>query len=53
MSNFEIYKNINLSQEEMYVINNEFEKITELNLDDLNDDNLIDKMFIRGCEQNN
>lgn len=53
MSNLEIYKDTNLSPEEMYVINNEFEKITELNLDELNDNDLIDKMFLRGCEQNN
>ena len=53
MSNLEIYKNANLSSEEMYVINNEFEKITALNLDELNENVMIDKMFLRGCEQNN
>lgn len=37
----------------MYVINNDFEKITALNLDELNEDDLIDKIFLRGCEQNN
>lgn len=53
MLNLEIYENMILSPEEMYVINNEFEKILSLNLDELDDDDLINKMFLRGCEQNN
>lgn len=53
MSNLDIYKNRNLTKEELYVINNEIEKIFSLNLDELDDENLIDKMFICGCEQNN
>lgn len=51
--NMEIYKNVILSEYELYAIHNEIDKIKSMNIDEISENNLIDKIYYRACEQNN
>ena len=53
MVNMEIYVNSKLTEYELYAVNNEIDKIKLLNLDEICEDDLIDKIFFRACENNN